>query len=37
MERIRLKTTVKHMAADLFTPVGIYLRVRDRFRDTVLL
>jgi anthranilate synthase component 1 len=37
MERIRLKTTVKQMAADLFTPVGIYLRVRDRFRDTVLL
>lgn len=25
------------MLADLFTPVGIYLRVRDRFRDTVLL
>jgi anthranilate synthase component I len=37
MEKIRLKTTVKQMAADLFTPVGIYLRVRDRFRDTVLL
>lgn len=25
------------MLADLFTPVGIYLRLRDRFRDTVLL
>jgi anthranilate synthase component I len=25
------------MLADLFTPVGIYLRVRDRFRDTILL
>lgn len=25
------------MLADTFTPVGIYLRVRDRFRDTVLL
>lgn len=25
------------MLADVFTPVGIYLRVRDRFRDTVLL
>lgn len=23
--------------ADIFTPVGIYLRVRDKFRDTVLL
>ena len=25
------------MLSDIFTPVGIYLRVRDRFRDTVLL
>ncbi len=25
------------MLADVYTPVGIYLRVRDRFRDTVLL
>ena len=25
------------MLADLFTPVGIYLRLRDRFRDTILL
>ncbi|MCX8020562.1 MAG: anthranilate synthase component I family protein [Chitinophagaceae bacterium] len=25
------------MPADLFTPVGIYLRLRDHFRDTVLL
>jgi len=25
------------MLADVFTPVGIYLRVRDRFRDTILL
>lgn len=25
------------MLADVFTPVGIYLRTRDRFRDTVLL
>src|SRR5262249_35078830 len=23
--------------ADVFTPVGIYLRLRDRFRDTILL
>ncbi len=25
------------MLADVFTPVGIYLRLRDRFRDTILL
>ena len=25
------------MLSDVFTPVGIYLRVRDRFRDTILL
>ncbi len=25
------------MLADIYTPVGIYLRLRDRFRDTVLL
>lgn len=25
------------MLADVFTPVGIYLRLRDKFRDTVLL
>lgn len=25
------------MLADLFTPVGIYLRLRDKFRDTILL
>jgi len=25
------------LLADVFTPVGIYLRLRDRFRDTVLL
>ena len=25
------------MLADIFTPVGIYLRLRDRFRDTLLL
>jgi anthranilate synthase component 1 len=25
------------MLADLYTPVGIYLRLRDRFRDTILL
>lgn len=28
---------MKKMLADVFTPVGIYLRLRDRFRDTILL
>ena len=37
MKKIEIKTTCKRMLADLFTPVGIYLRVRDRFRDTILL
>src|SRR5581483_3015731 len=35
--RIKIATTVKKMLADVYTPVGIYLRVRDRFRDTILL
>jgi anthranilate synthase component I len=37
MKKIPLQTTVKKMLADVFTPVGIYLRLRDRFRDTILL
>jgi anthranilate synthase component I len=37
MKKIEIKTTCKRMLADLFTPVGIYLRLRDRFRDTILL
>lgn len=37
MKKIALTTTCKKMLADVFTPVGIYLRLRDRFRDTVLL
>lgn len=37
MKKIKIETKVKKMLADLYTPVGIYLRVRDRFRDTVLL
>ncbi|GAC1441465.1 MAG: anthranilate synthase component I family protein [Sediminibacterium sp.] len=37
MKKIELQTSCKRMLADVFTPVGIYLRVRDRFRDTVLL
>lgn len=34
---IKIETTVKKMLADVYTPVGIYLRLRDRFRDTILL
>lgn len=37
MEKIKLVTTVKKMSSDLYTPVGIYLRLRDKFRDTILL
>ena len=36
-ESIFIKTTVKTTLADLHTPIGIYLRLRDRFRDTILL
>ncbi|MGV3527379.1 MAG: anthranilate synthase component I family protein [Flavisolibacter sp.] len=36
-KKISISTTVKRMLADVHTPVGIYLRLRDRFRDTVLL
>jgi anthranilate synthase component I len=37
MKRIEINTICKKMLADVFTPVGIYLRLRDRFRDTILL
>jgi anthranilate synthase component I len=37
MKKIELSTTCKKLLADVFTPVGIYLRLRDRFRDTILL
>ncbi len=37
MKKIKLETRCKRILSDIFTPVGIYLRVRDRFRDTVLL
>ena len=37
MKKIEIKTTFKKMLADVYTPVGIYLRLRDRFRDTILL
>ncbi|HVG41645.1 MAG TPA: anthranilate synthase component I family protein [Chitinophagaceae bacterium] len=37
MKKILLKTNTKRLLADVHTPVGIYLRLRDRFRDTILL
>lgn len=37
MKKIKIETKVKKMLADMYTPVGIYLRLRDRFRDTILL
>ena len=32
-----IHTEVTQLLADTYTPVGIYLRLRDRFRDTILL
>lgn len=37
MRKIEINTGCKKILADVFTPVGIYLRLRDRFRDTILL
>lgn len=37
MKKIEINTVCKRMLADVYTPVGIYLRLRDKFRDTVLL
>ena len=37
MKKIPIQTTYKKLLADVYTPVGIYLRLRDRFRDTILL
>jgi anthranilate synthase component 1 len=34
---VTISTSCKKLLADVFTPVGIYLRLRDRFRDTILL
>ena len=36
-QTVNIKTTIKSVMSDLFTPVGIYLRLRDKFRDTILL
>ncbi len=37
MKRITVTTDYKKILSDVHTPVGIYLRLRDRFRDTILL
>jgi anthranilate synthase component 1 len=37
MKKIEVRTQCKKLLSDIYTPVGIYLRLRDRFRDTVLL
>jgi anthranilate synthase component 1 len=37
MKQINIHTSFQKFLADVFTPVGIYLRLRDRFRDTILM
>ncbi len=37
MKKIAIETKYRKMLSDIYTPVGIYLRLRDRFRDTILL
>jgi anthranilate synthase component I len=37
MKKTVIETGFKKILADVYTPVGIYLRLRDRFRDTILL
>src|SRR6218665_839094 len=37
MKKISFHTSFKKILADVHTPVSIYLRLRDRFRDTILL
>ena len=36
-KKIIIETVFNKFLADVHTPVGIYLRLRDRFRDTILL
>ncbi|MPS66140.1 anthranilate synthase component I family protein [Chryseobacterium sp.] len=36
-QNINIKTTSKKMLGDLQTPMNIYLKIRDQFRDTILL
>ena len=37
MKKIELKTTYKNFLVDTITPVSIYLRVRDKFPNSLLL
>jgi anthranilate synthase component 1 len=37
MKKLSVQTRFKKILSDVYTPVGIYLRLRDRFRDTILL
>jgi anthranilate synthase component 1 len=37
MKKIAINTQCKRLLSDIYTPVAIYLRLRDRFRDTILL
>jgi anthranilate synthase component I len=37
MSKIKLKSTVKKMLADTLTPVSIYLKLRDKFQNPLLL
>ena len=37
MRKIQIETSCQRLLSDIHTPVGIYLRLRDRFRDTILL
>ncbi|MFN5334506.1 MAG: anthranilate synthase component I family protein [Bacteroidota bacterium] len=37
MTNIHFSTSCKTLLADTYTPVALYMRLRDRFRDTILL
>lgn len=37
MKKINITTRCYKMLGDMYTPVGIYLRLRDAYRDTILL
>ena len=37
MKKIKIHTLTKKISGDLLTPVGIYLKIRDRYRQPLLL
>ena len=37
MKKLKFKTTSKQKIADTVTPVGLYLRLRDKYSNTLLL